>query len=87
MQIRIVVQREDFSLADEYARLAEDASVGVIAAFVGRVRDLDLWVCKLKWPIRAIKTRSSIFRCCIRYLFQQISNLAVKDFTKFVDCF
>jgi molybdopterin synthase catalytic subunit len=40
MQTRIVVQREDFSLADEYARLAGDASVGAIVAFVGRVRDL-----------------------------------------------
>lgn len=40
MQPRIVVQREDFSLADEYARLAGDASVGAIVAFVGRVRDL-----------------------------------------------
>ncbi len=40
MQPLIRVQHEDFNLADEYARLGDDASIGAIVAFVGRVRDL-----------------------------------------------
>ncbi|KTA79079.1 molybdopterin synthase catalytic subunit MoaE [Aeromonas salmonicida] len=38
---RIVVQREDFSLADEYARLATRADSGAIVTFVGKVRDFN----------------------------------------------
>jgi molybdopterin synthase catalytic subunit len=39
-EIRIQVQNADFDLATEYARFEQDASVGAIVAFVGRVRDL-----------------------------------------------
>lgn len=38
---RIVVQREDFSLADEYARLATRPDSGAIVTFVGKVRDFN----------------------------------------------
>ncbi|MDF2409537.1 molybdopterin synthase catalytic subunit MoaE [Aeromonas sp. 2HA2] len=38
---RILVQREDFSLADEYARLATRADSGAIVTFVGKVRDFN----------------------------------------------
>jgi len=41
MTDRIVVQREDFSLADEYARLATRADSGAIVTFVGKVRDFN----------------------------------------------
>ncbi len=40
MQALIRVQQEDFSLADEYARLTGDAGIGAVVTFVGRVRDL-----------------------------------------------
>lgn len=40
MTPRILVQTQDFSLADEYARLAGKPGVGAIVAFVGQVRDL-----------------------------------------------
>lgn len=40
MTPRILVQQEDFSLADEYARLASRPETGAIVAFVGQVRDL-----------------------------------------------
>ena len=38
---RILVQRADFSLADEYARLATRADSGAIVTFVGKVRDFN----------------------------------------------
>ncbi|MGL5288657.1 MAG: molybdopterin synthase catalytic subunit MoaE [Aeromonas sp.] len=38
---RIVVQRGDFSLADEYARLAGGVDSGAIVTFVGKVRDFN----------------------------------------------
>ncbi|MCA6063748.1 molybdopterin synthase catalytic subunit MoaE [Thalassolituus marinus] len=37
---RIAVQNEDFSLADEYERLQNQAECGAIVSFSGRVRDL-----------------------------------------------
>ena len=37
--VSVAVQTADFDLAEEYARLAGDASVGAIVQFVGRVRD------------------------------------------------
>ncbi len=40
MTPRILVQSEDFSLADEYARLAGRPETGAIVAFIGQVRDL-----------------------------------------------
>lgn len=40
MQPLIRVQTQDFSLADEYERLAGRADIGAIVSFVGRVRDL-----------------------------------------------
>ena len=39
MTDRILVQREDFSLADEYARLANRQDTGAVVSFVGKVRD------------------------------------------------
>ena len=38
---RILVQRADFSLADEYARLAARQDTGAIVSFVGKVRDFN----------------------------------------------
>ncbi|MFM4939540.1 molybdopterin synthase catalytic subunit MoaE [Aeromonas enteropelogenes] len=38
---RILVQQADFSLADEYARLATRADTGAIVTFVGKVRDFN----------------------------------------------
>ncbi len=35
----VAVQTADFDLAQEYARLAGDATVGAVVQFVGRVRD------------------------------------------------
>lgn len=37
----ISVQVEDFSVADEYARLAEGSDAGAIVTFVGKVRDFN----------------------------------------------
>ncbi|WP_332398779.1 molybdopterin synthase catalytic subunit MoaE [Vibrio metschnikovii] len=42
MDSRVSVQTADFSLADEYAALAQDRSVGAVVTFVGKVRDLNL---------------------------------------------
>ena len=41
MTDRILVQREDFSLADEYARLATRQDTGAVVSFVGKVRDFN----------------------------------------------
>lgn len=38
---RILVQRDDFDLADEYARLADDPTAGALVSFVGKVRDFN----------------------------------------------
>lgn len=38
---RILIQREDFCLADEYARLATRPDSGAIVTFVGKVRDFN----------------------------------------------
>ena len=38
---RILIQREDFCLADEYARLANRPDSGAIVTFVGKVRDFN----------------------------------------------
>ena len=38
---RILVQRADFSLADEHARLAARQDTGAIVSFVGKVRDFN----------------------------------------------
>lgn len=38
----IKVQEEDFDVASLYAELCEDASIGGVVMFVGRVRDLNL---------------------------------------------
>lgn len=38
---RILVQRADFSLAEEYARLATRHDTGAIVTFVGKVRDFN----------------------------------------------
>ncbi|NMH66199.1 molybdopterin synthase catalytic subunit MoaE [Shewanella salipaludis] len=37
----IRVQQQDFSVADEYARLAGDAADGALVTFVGKVRDFN----------------------------------------------
>lgn len=41
MMDRILVQREDFSLADEYARFANRQDTGAVVSFVGKVRDFN----------------------------------------------
>jgi len=38
---RILVQHEDFVLAAEYARLADNPAVGAVVSFVGKVRDFN----------------------------------------------
>ncbi|MGB0893902.1 MAG: molybdopterin synthase catalytic subunit MoaE [Parashewanella sp.] len=38
---KIVVQTEDFSLADEYQALSQDHADGAIVTFVGKVRDFN----------------------------------------------
>jgi molybdopterin synthase catalytic subunit len=38
-RVSVSVQTTDFDLAAEYGRLANDASIGAIVQFVGRVRD------------------------------------------------
>ena len=42
MDSRVSVQVEDFSLNDEYERLAEGTSAGAVVTFVGKVRDMNL---------------------------------------------
>lgn len=42
MSISISVQRDDFSLSQEYQRLSATTSVGAIVTFVGKVRDMNL---------------------------------------------
>lgn len=42
MDSRVSVQTADFSLADEYAVLAQDSAAGAVVTFVGKVRDLNL---------------------------------------------
>ncbi|KLV04716.1 molybdopterin synthase catalytic subunit [Photobacterium aquae] len=37
----ISVQFDDFSVADEYARLAEGADAGAVVTFIGKVRDFN----------------------------------------------
>jgi molybdopterin synthase catalytic subunit len=39
---QVSVQKEDFSLADEYDVLAQGTSSGVVVTFVGKVRDMNL---------------------------------------------
>ncbi len=39
---KILVQTEDFNLADEYELLGEDPGVGAVVTFVGKVRDFNL---------------------------------------------
>ena len=41
MTDRILVQRDDFSLAEEYGRLATRPDSGAIVTFVGKVRDFN----------------------------------------------
>ncbi|MCG3729875.1 molybdopterin synthase catalytic subunit MoaE [Vibrio cincinnatiensis] len=42
MDSRISVQHNDFSVADEYAALAQGSGAGAIVTFVGKVRDMNL---------------------------------------------
>ncbi|CCN82840.1 Molybdopterin synthase catalytic subunit [Vibrio nigripulchritudo SFn27] len=39
---QVSVQKEDFSLADEYEVLAQGTSSGAVVTFVGKVRDMNL---------------------------------------------
>jgi molybdopterin synthase catalytic subunit len=39
VNVSVAVQEVDFDIAQEYARLAGDASIGAVVQFVGRVRD------------------------------------------------
>jgi molybdopterin synthase catalytic subunit len=50
MTDRILVQRDDFSLADEYARLAARQDTGAIVSFVGKVRDFNQGEQVKGWP-------------------------------------
>ena len=45
MRISVLVQHEDFSMADEYAQLSRDSSCGAVVTFCGLVRELS---CDLK---------------------------------------
>lgn len=38
----VSVQVEDFSVADEYAKLAEGTDAGAVVTFIGKVRDFNL---------------------------------------------
>ena len=38
---RVLVQTQDFSVPDEYARIADDNSDGAVVTFVGKVRDFN----------------------------------------------
>lgn len=42
MTIRVSVQREDFSVGDEYEVLAQGTASGAIVTFTGKVRDMNL---------------------------------------------
>lgn len=42
MDNRVSVQEQDFSLAQEYAALAEGTEAGAVVTFVGKVRDMNL---------------------------------------------
>ena len=42
MDLKISVQQEDFSLAQEYDRLALGTDAGAVVTFVGKVRDMNL---------------------------------------------
>lgn len=39
---KILVQTEDFNLADEYEQLGQDSGVGAVVTFIGKVRDFNL---------------------------------------------
>lgn len=38
---RVLVQLQDFSVPDEYARIANDSSDGAVVTFIGKVRDFN----------------------------------------------
>jgi molybdopterin synthase catalytic subunit len=38
---RVLVQPQDFSVPDEYARIANDSSDGAVVTFIGKVRDFN----------------------------------------------
>ncbi|QYK01498.1 molybdopterin synthase catalytic subunit MoaE [Shewanella psychrotolerans] len=38
---RVLVQTQDFSVPDEYARIADDNSDGAVVTFIGKVRDFN----------------------------------------------
>ncbi|MEH0741520.1 molybdopterin synthase catalytic subunit MoaE [Vibrio cholerae] len=42
MTVRISVQADDFDVGEEYGQLAQDASIGAVVTFVGKVRDMNL---------------------------------------------
>lgn len=42
MDNRVSVQNDDFSVAQEYAALAEGTQAGAVVTFVGKVRDMNL---------------------------------------------
>lgn len=42
MDNRVSVQNDDFSMAQEYAALAEGTQAGAVVTFVGKVRDMNL---------------------------------------------
>lgn len=42
MSCRVLVTEADFSVADEYALLAEGSSAGAVVIFSGKVRDMNL---------------------------------------------
>ncbi len=42
MQAYVSVQKEDFSVADEYEALASGTDAGAVVTFIGKVRDMNL---------------------------------------------
>ncbi|MHC6526684.1 molybdopterin synthase catalytic subunit MoaE [Vibrio sp. V39_P1S14PM300] len=42
MDPRVSVQQQDFSVGDEYQRLAQGSAAGAVVTFVGKVRDMNL---------------------------------------------
>ena len=42
MELKVSVQEQDFSLAEEYDALAQGTDAGAIVTFVGKVRDMNL---------------------------------------------